>query len=622
MSDAPLKFGDGFAKADRNAWQGLAEKTLGGKPFEKVMRWHSSDSIPFDALSVDGDTDVMPQPTRTGPEWLIVSPNWGTDPARMNADILEDLARGSSAIALTVDENGFMGIKPGELSRALEGVYLDMVPFFLVQGGDFTESVSEMAALLMARAYTADQVSGSLGIDPIGVLARTGNLSAKIEDKISEAAASAKDWASKYPLVNSFNVDATVYANAGASEATELAAAMTTAVTYLKAMEQIGLSLDQAARQISFTFSANANQWLTIAKFRTARRIWQQILTACGVEDVPAKISAVSAVNMVSQKDPWVNILRGTSACFGAAVGGADTVTTLPHDLMLGTTNKFSRRIARNIQIILQEESNLAKVTDPAAGSYALEAMTNGLEDKAMGLFQEIEQKGGMVACLRSGWLQEQIRETAAERLRNIRTRKTPLTGVSEYPNIAEPGPDNAHSVPKAVGSPVGQVVETVEALNMMRLSQDFEKLRHFSDDIVARDGTRPSVFLANIGNPADFTGRATFAKNFFEAGGFITLDSAGGILPDEIAKGFDKSGVSVAVLCSTDSLYQDHAADIANALKAAGCKYLFVAGKPENIDQLTASGVDECIYIGCDVVSVNESAYKAMGYNVSGDGA
>jgi methylmalonyl-CoA mutase len=621
MTDAPFKFGDGFPKGDYGTWRALAEKTLGGKSFEKALSWKTSDGIAFNALSVRGDTEIRPQPVRVAGQWLITSSNWSSDSNQVNANILEDLERGASAIAVTVDDNGLLGLKPSDLSRAFDGVYLDMVPFSLIHNGDFSTTVAEMAALLSDREYGADQISGALGIDPIGASVRSGGNAGRVADKIAEGAAFAKSWSCHFPRVRSFLADATVFSNAGASEATEISAAMATAVAYLRAMETAGLAHDIAARQISFTFAASSNQWLTIAKFRAARRVWQQILAACSIFNTPANLNAISAVNMISQKDPSVNILRATSACFGAVIGGADSVTTLPHDLMLGDNNKFSRRIARNIQIILQEESNLAKVSDPAAGSYALEAMTSALTEKALAMFQDIEQKGGILSCLRSGWLQGQVKHTASQRQKDIRTRKVPLTGVSEFPNIDEAIVMMPHSGNR-VAPKENKDKDKIEKLPMLRLSQEFENLRFVSDTMLAENGTRPSIFLANIGNASDFTGRATFAKNFYEAGGIAAIESTGGTSPEEIAAAFQQSQTSIAILCSSDALYQDHACEVATVLKAAGCKLLFVAGKPSNLDELKANGVDDCIYMGCDVIAANKKAYSALGYDFSGETA
>lgn len=603
MPEQTLNFADDQKNGSKEAWTMLVEKTLRGKPFDKAMVKTGHDGLTIEALSTQEDHSNANQPTKVHGDWKIVSPNWDNDADSVNADIMEDLERGASAIAVTVPEHA----EGDWLNTAFKGVYFNMVPFILIQGGDFASGASGMLQLLGESGYEPSDISGTLGIDPIGALARAGHLSTSAEDAIASACEIASGSIEKYPNIAPFVADGTVYANAGAPAALELAAPLSAAVTYLRAMEKQGLPIEAAAKGIQFTLSASANIWSTIAKFRTLRRVWNSILNACGVVGVDAHINAVSAIYMTTRNDPWVNILRGTSACFAAGVGGADTVTTLPHDLMLGTSDAFSRRIARNIQVTLLEESNLAKVVDPAAGSFSLEKMTDDLTAQTQSAFKEMEASGGVLECLRSGALQALIGNAEKERREKIRKRKMAITGVSEFPNIEE-----TVALPEYEGSSGKGSIEfgeTIAPLTLNLLAAEFEALRVRSEKIRQQSGQRPSIFLANIGSTADYTARATFAKNFFEAGGVKAVSGSGSTVAADIAQEYTASGALLSVVCSSDQMYGAHAADVVSQLRGAGSAKVYLAGRSNDEHVLMAAGLSEMIFLGCDVVETLDRA-------------
>jgi len=593
----------------------LVDKTLKGKPFENVMQHNTRDNIIINALETNQPKGFEDQPIRPFGDWAIASPNWSDDPEAVNRDILDDLERGATAIALTVGTDSNAGIAPTEIAVTLCGVYLDMVPLTLIQGEDFRSGVQAYETLIQERGYNKGSLSGSLGVDPIGTLARTGRLQTSVDVAVADGAEIASRWTVFQPNVATFNADGTVYSNAGASEATEVAAAISSAIDYLRAMEKAGLSLQSAAKQIQFTFTAGANIWLTMAKLRAARRLWASVLSACDINDIPMHINAVSAVHAVTMKDPWTNVLRGTAACFAAALGGADVVTTLPHDLFFGASDSFSRRIARNIQIVLMEESNLARVSDPAAGSFALEKLTSELAEKSTSLLASLESSGGIVANLRSGALAEKVADTATQQAGNIRRRKIGIIGVSEFPNIHEKSIEKLDAAIVIEPTTLSPAVEKVTPLPLRRMAQVFETLRFKSDDLFSQNGMRPKIAVLNLGVAAGFTARAAYSKNFFEAGGIEAATSTGSTSVEDAVAAYRGSGAKIAVMCGADQQYIEMGVTIARTVKQAGCIRLYVAGKPENIEDLEAAGVDEIIYMGCDVVASLKRAYEALGY-------
>jgi methylmalonyl-CoA mutase len=314
---------------------------------------------------------------------------------------------------------------------------------------------------------------------------------------------------------------------------------------------------------------------------------------------------------MLTKRDAYVNMLRATIAVVAAGLGGADAITVLPFTLALGLPDQFARRIARNTQLVLLEESNLAKVTDPAAGSGGIEDLTEQLCHAAWALFQEIERAGGAWAALEQGLIQQKVVAVRTEREKAVARRKDALTGTSDFPDLAE-APVAVLDVPPAVAAPAATAI-TFEPLPAIRLAEPFEALRDASDRTLAQTGARPKVFLANLGKLADFTARATYAKNFFGAGGIEAITNDGFANRNEMVAAFKASGAKLACLCSSDTVYAAEAVDAARALTSAGAS-LFLAGRPGEHEQaLRSAGIGTFLFVGCDVLATLQATYRAI---------
>jgi methylmalonyl-CoA mutase len=300
-------------------------------------------------------------------------------------------------------------------------------------------------------------------------------------------------------------------------------------------------------------------------------------------------------------------------ATFSAGLGGANAITVLPHTLALGLPDPFARRAARNTQLVLLQESNLAKVGDPAAGSGGIETLTRQLCEAAWSLFQEIETAGGIFPALEQNLIQRKVAATRAVREANIAKRRDVLTGASEFPNLheAEIAVLNAKPI---VLPPYGETKFKFDALAPMRLAAPFEALRDKSDTRLKRDGARPKIFLANLGTAADFTARATFAKSFFETGGIEAIDTQGFADPAALATAFKGSGADIACLCSSDKAYAEHAVAAAKALQAEGAKHIYLAGRPgEQEAALRNAGVGDFIFAGGNALAMLQDAWRQM---------
>ncbi|UTW57536.1 methylmalonyl-CoA mutase small subunit [Kordiimonas sp. SCSIO 12603] len=612
MTQEGLKLASEFDPASDEAWRALVEKTLKGKDFDRAMISKSYDDINIHALYTKDTMVQGSRPESRQGEWQILAAHSTPDAGKTNQAILDDLERGASALSLKVASGATPGIAVTELGNALEGVYLNMVGFSLVPGEEYSAVSKNFLGLLKKRAYKAEEVKGCLGIDPIGTLAQTGRLLQPMDEALATGVEVAEDYA-EYQHVAAFMADSTPYHMAGATEAQEIGLMLSTAVSYLRSMETAGLELSDAAKNIHFTVAADADVYMTVSKIRAARLLWQQVLEACGVKDTKMNITAAGSARMMTVRDPWVNMLRGTTACFAAAVGGADTICIMPHDALIGMSSGFARRIARNIQIVLQEESNLSKVADPAAGAYAFETITSDLSAKAWAYFQSLEAKGGVTPLLASGDLKEELNTAWEKRRINLSKRKDAVTGVSEFPHIHEDTIEEVEAFAEVMADLKPAVCEA-DPLPNHRLAEDFEALRDRSDAMLQSSGKRAQVFVANLGTPADYTARSTFAKNFFEAGGIEAVQSENIATADDAKTAFEKSGAEFAILCSSDSQYEAMGEAVATALKDA--KHVYLAGKPVNGDALKAAGVESFIFMGCNVLATLQNAYDIMGEN------
>ncbi|MFD9790019.1 methylmalonyl-CoA mutase small subunit [Streptomyces sp. NPDC059070] len=610
LPDDGLSLAAEFPDATHEQWQRLVEgvlrksgKDVSGTAAEEALSTHVEDGLTTRPLYTARDTAPDAGYPGFAPfvrgrraegnaadGWGVRQRHAGTDPARVNEAVLADLENGVTSLWLPV---GRGGIPVSGLARALDGVYLDLAPVALDAGSDYEPAARELLRLYAERGVPDDAARGTLGADPLGHEARTG-------EELDPAAALelARLCAGRHPGLRALTVDALPYHEAGGSAAQELGASLATGVAYLRALTGAGLSVEAACGQLEFRYAATADQFLTIAKLRAARRLWARVAEASGAPAAGGQRQhAVTSPVMMTRRDPWVNMLRTTVACLGAGVGGADAVTVLPFDHSLGLPDAFARRIARNTSAILLEESHLARVIDPAGGSWYVERLTAELADAAWEFFRTIERAGGQAAALRSGLIAERLAATWAERSRELAKRREPVTGVSEFPHLAE----RAVAREPAPAQPSG-------GLPRVRRDEAFEELRTRSDARLTETGARPRVFLAALGPAAAHTGRATFAANLFQAGGIEPVHDPVSVDASTVAGAFAASGAEVACLCSSDALYTEQAEAVAEALRSAGARRVYLAGRGD------FAGVDEYVFAGCDAVAVLSSALDLMG--------
>jgi methylmalonyl-CoA mutase len=615
MSD-DLMLGAEFPTATREQWLKLVDGALKGAPYDKLVA-RTYDDLAIQPLYPRAPAAQPVAGRAPGTAWTLMQRVDHPDPAAANAQALQDLENGARGLTLvlagSVSANGYgLDPRPETLARVLDGVALDAgiaIDFNL--SPPTRDAVRHFAALVKARKLAPAAVDLRASINPIGGVAASGTSPRPWPELAQSFAAMVRELADQ-GFAGTFAVaDGRIIHNAGGSEAQELAFAIASAVEYLRALETSGVPLGAARRMVYFRLSADADQFLTIAKFRAVRRLWARIEEACGVVAKPVHVAAETAWRMMTRRDPYVNMLRTTIAVAAAGLGGADSITALPHTTPLGLPDAFARRVARNTQLILLEESNLARVADPAAGSGALEDITDKLCASAWSLFQEIEAAGGAWAALERGLVQSKVAAVREQRLKAVARRKDALTGTSDFPHLAETLPA-VLDVPTVTPPKEAAAAVAVEPLPRLRLAEPFERLRDASDRILAQTGGRPKVFLANLGKLADFTARATFTRNFFESGGIEAVTNDGFASRDAMAAAFKASGARLACLCSSDKVYATDAADATKAL--AGAAHIYLAGRPRELEAaLKTAGVGSFIFAGCDVLAALDGAYKIL---------
>ena len=584
---------------------------LGAEP-ERALDSETYEGFPIRPLYTEADELAEPalpgrwpfvrggdalRDVKSGWKVAEVFPAGASSVEQTNGAILLGLTEGVSALSLRL---GPGGIDPADLDRALEGVYLDLVPLVVEVTGDGPVYRATAEALLgMLAGLDGDQrsrLSVDLGGDPL--VAPLADRAAPTLADVTDVAAAVAEGHDGH--VRAVTVDGPALHDLGANASWELGAAIGAGVAYLRILTDAGLPVATALRQIAFRVAADDDQFMTIAKLRAVRQLWARVAEVAGAPEAgAATVHAVTSLPMMAQRDPWVNMLRTTVAAFGAGVGGADTVLVHPFDVAIeggfpGTARTFARRIARNTQLLLLEESHLGRVLDPAGGSWFVEDLTRSVAEEAWRNFQEIEAAGGFEAAREQ--VQARIAEVAQRRSVDIAHRRTAVTGVNEFPNLAE--------VPLPQGDPLPTV---------RRYSADFEALRDRSDAYLARTGSRPTAVLLPLGPLAEHNIRTTFAANLLASGG-IDAVNPGTVTADTVAAVLaDGAGAEVAVLCGTDARYGQEVAAVVAAARAAGADHILLAG-PEKAVAGAEPTPDGYVTAKIDAVAVLSDLLTRLG--------
>jgi len=563
------------------------------------------DGVEIDPLYLKPDDQHLGYPAQSpftrgselpDPEvpWVVAQLVEDPDPGRANEAVLADLNAGGTGVWLRVDPDA---IAPSDVAAVLKGVHPEAAP---VMASSVVAQAEAAQALLDFWAESGQtSIEGNLGIDPLARAAVTGQ-PADLSD-LASWVATAKKYAAR-----ALTVDVTPYDNAGAGDIDQLAFAIASGIELARALDAQGVTPDEAFSQILFRVSDTADEFLTIARLRALRRLWARVGEVLGVEESKrgAIQHAVTSGRILTRDDPWVNLLRATIGTFSAAVGGAEIISVLPHDTVYGLPTRFSRRIARNIQLVVGEESHIGQVKDPAGGAWVFESLTEQMAQKAWARVQEIEALGGMAEALAQGLVAQWIDATSAERAKRLATRKLPLTGVSMFPKQDE--------------EPLTDFIERparpdYEGLTPKRDSEVFEGLRTRARVYEIEHGAKPTILMACLGEQRDFGPREQFASNLLLVAG-LGFPELAGPTPEEIVAEARRLGTDMVILASSPKVYAAQGLAAAQAAKDAGLS-VWIAGRATEIgDDKAKELVDGEIFDGMDVVAFLSDTEDRLG--------
>jgi methylmalonyl-CoA mutase len=637
-----------FPPVTRQQWQRLVGKVIGvdGDSPERELATITGDGIEIAPLYVGDASRPSPGfPGRTpfvrgrGPAghrsgWDVRQRHEHPDPAVAREQIMEDLEGGVSSLWLGLGDGR---IPVESLSDVLAETYLDLAPIVLDAGEQFPSAADVYLDVAAHRGVPAGALSGCLGADPLGVLARTGVEGDHAD--LATAADLARRCAADYPGVRAIVVDALPYHEAGGTDGEELGCALAAGLEYLRAMRTAGLSADAAFGQLEFRYAATADQFATIAKLRSARRVWARVAQQCGVtSDAGGQWQhAVSSWSMLTRRDPWNNILRATLACFAAGVGGADAITVAPFDAAIGQPDRLARRVARNVHALLVEESHVARVIDPAGGSWYVEDLTEQLAHKAWAWFQEIERSGGLRAALAAGIVSDRLAASREERRDALARRREAITGVSEFPLVGETllsRPAAARPADGAGGPQGGWGAGAPHARGLQRIrwSKWHEELRDRADVHALVTGSPPVLTLAPLDASRASAARAGQVAALLASAGITTVTvradpGDAGTAPADVSTARAAAGradtdagtghgaapgqAPVVVVCGSPDASADEVREAVDRARAQGASTVVVAaGDP----QAPVPGAAERIIDDMDVLAFCGRMLDALG--------
>jgi methylmalonyl-CoA mutase len=675
MADISAMKNQTFSPPSYGAWKEEVEKSLKGKPIEKLYS-DTYENLRIKPIYTREDIasleHIEQYPGFPGyvrgveangyiqEPWAVSQELSANSPKEWNEIVKHDLARGQTEIHLVLDKLGFSVTSLDDIEEMFSGISLQNYSLRVDAGECSLPFLALLASHLEKQQVPLNTLRGTIGMDPLAALVKKGQLSSSLKT-LYDVMADVTAWAKEnMPNVKTMIVHSEPYHNGGANAVQELALAFATAVEYLNECLNRGLTIDEAAKRISFSVAIGSNFFMEIAKLRAARLVWANIVQAFGGNKESQKMMIHARTSHFTKTvyDPYVNMLRATTEAFAATVGGANSLHVSPFDEAIQPADEFSRRIARNTQLILLEESHLGKVIDPAGGSYYVESLTAQLAEKAWTLFQQIEAKGGMTKALEEGFVQAEVEKIAELRKKNVKTRKEKIVGTNFYANLAEPPVQrtevNKHASTsseeplkeeivaklkagfsekkfvqtaisiasrRAIAQDIAKALEedglSITPIKQWRLAEPFEQLRKASEAHLAKHGSRPKVVLINLGAIPSHKARADFITGFFEAGGFEVVKNNGYMSKEEAVQGALSLEGTHYIICGSDESYVDTVPTIAAELKKANPHLkLYVAGKqaPEIEKTFVRAGIDGFIHIGSNCYETLAEFMKDMG--------
>ena len=613
-----------FPPISTATWEDKIIADLKGADYTKKLRWKTGEGFdvkPYyraedleglDYLNVlPGHSPYVRGLRKENNDWIVRQDIFSTDIAESNLLAKDAISKGAGAVGLKTNEV----TTHKQLSDLLADIDLQKTAVNFISAKSYPLTLEFLIYELNHRGIDGEKVMGSLNFDPVSYLLVHGEYYISWENDLEEAAYLLGIIREKLPDFKVITINGHYFQNAGSSLVQELAFSLASACEYLACLTNRGLTVDEVAPYIQFSLCIGPNYFMEIAKLRAARLLWTRMVEQYQVkleESSRLFIHATTALWNKSIYDPYVNMLRTTTEGMSAALGNADSVMILPFDMSYKESDEISRRIARNQQLVLKEESYLDKIVDPAAGSYYIENLTHSIAHHAWEMFKDVEARGGMMESIKSGFIQDEVERSRNQKMTDIALRKTILLGINQYPNLLETMADMVENAVES-GFPVSS---TYKKLAPFRVAAGFEEIRLTTERFVKKGNKRPTVFLFTMGNLAVLRARAGFATNFFGCAGYEIIDNPGFTTIDEGVESALSSGAEIVVVCSSDEEYPLIVPEISAKIKAARKPVrIVVAGFPkEYIEIFKSAGVDEFIHLRSNLIETLHDFQNKLG--------
>ena len=601
-----------FPPVPTEKWEEVIAVDLKGADYERKLVWRTGEGFNvrpyYRAENLEGIKFLGSQAgefpyvrgTRAHNRWHVHQTVTVECPKTANAEALKLLNAGVDSLGFEIVKEGFSA---ADLDQLLDGICVSAVS--LAFSGKGMGDVAELVIAKLEKEGTAAEADVAFAIDPlVKGLSTKGDFCSPNGEKCFARIAALVRKTAAYKHIRVVTVSADIFSNAGSTIVEELAFALSAGNDYIARLTDAGLTVDEAARKLRFSFSVTSNYFMEIAKFRAARMLWANIVKAYNPEKHCAgKMMIHAATSKWNQTvyDPYVNMLRGTTEAMSAVIGGVRSLEVTPFDASFETPTEFSKRIARNVELLLKHESHFDQVVDPAGGSYYIENLTQSIAAEAWKLFLELEEKGGYAEAYKAGFIKERVEASAAAKDKSVAQRRITLLGANQYPNFTEVASD-------AVTEAAVTRRKKAGVLNPYRGAMAFEAMRLHVD----RSGKTPKAFMLTAGHLAMARARAQFSCNFFACAGIRVQDNTFFKDLEEGVKAALESKAEIVVLCSSDDCYAELAPRVKEMLGDKAI--LVIAGAPACMAELEAQGIGNFIHVKSNVLDTLHNYLTQMG--------
>jgi methylmalonyl-CoA mutase len=614
-----------FSPVSKQDWEDKIIEDLKGADYEKKLIWSTIEKFNVRPYYRNEDLQDKEYLDSLPGEYPYIRGNQaGSNDWEIRQDILLDNIETANEKSLFILDRGITSlgfICPSEkvatalndqadFSRLLKNIYFDCVGLYFVAGHKAPAILEMLKKETAIKQIDPSHIEGSVDFDPLGYLTIQGNFNASEAEDMRVAKELLLDIPVKLPNYRVLAVNGYFFSNAGASAVQELGYSLSMGADYLCRLTNDGVPVDTICHHIQFNLGVGSNYFMEIAKIRAARLLWTKVVEAFSPKNESSKKTYIHSITSEWNQtiyDPYVNVLRATTEAMAAVIGGTNSLTVRPFTFPYKSTTKFSGRLARNIQIILKEEAYMGKITDPSAGSYYIENLTNSIIDEAWKIFLKVEEEGGYLEALKKGIIQQDIEATAQNRDNFIATRREILLGTNQYPDPNEKM--NPEVIDEVAFPKNPENVTIITPIRKYRGAAGFEKLRLATEK---HRGKQPIVFLLTCGNPTMRKARAGFSSTFFACAGYNIVDNPGFSSPEEGVKAALEIKADIIVLCSSDEEYTEIAPVVYNAVNNKAI--VVIAGAPACMDELKAKGIEHFIHMRSNVLKTLEGFHIKLG--------